>query len=223
MEPISKTLVDRYSLPPSEMEALSLQRVDAAIGDLGRWPAGEREVVRRLVYASGDLAIAHLVRFHPDAVAQGAGALRRGAALVVDVRMVEMGLDRDLASQLGCSVYCAIDSPAVIQEARALRLSRAVVAIRSLAGYLDGGVAIVGTAPSALLALLDLVDSGRVRPTLIVGMPVGFVAAAEAKAELVARAVPYITVEGSRGGSALAASAANALLGLAASGFEFRV
>lgn len=223
MEPARSTLLARYGLPPAEIEALSLQRVDAALEKPDQWPEGEREIVRRLVYACGDLAISGLVRFHPEAVDRGVAALRAGRPIVVDVRMVETGLDRDLAAQLGCRVHCAIDAPTVIREARSLGISRAAAAMRSLADRLTDGVAIVGTAPTALLALLDLVDVGRARPAVIIGTPVGFVAAAEAKAELAGRAVPFITIEGTRGGSALAAAAANALLALAASSAELKV
>jgi precorrin-8X/cobalt-precorrin-8 methylmutase len=95
--------------------------------------------------------------------------------------------------------------------------------MRSLAPELDGGVVVIGTAPTALLAVLDLVDAGEVQPALIVGTPVGFTAAAEAKAELMGRSVPYVTVEGTRGGAALAAAATNALLRLATADASVRM
>ena len=207
----------RYALPPDETEARSLQLVDRAI-DAARWPGAEREIVRRLVYAAGDAAIADLVRIHPSALSAGTAALRGGCPIIVDVRMVEVALDRVSASSLGCQVHCAIDAPAVIEEAKASGLSRAAVAIRSLATHLEEALVVVGTAPTALLALLDLLDAGGPAPSLIVGTPVGFVAAAQAKVELTARRVPYITILGTRGGAALGATAANALLQLAVSG-----
>jgi hypothetical protein len=126
--------------------------------------------------------------------------------------MVRAGIDRRRAAALGCRVSCAIDAPEVREQAEAERLPRAVLAMRHLAPELHGGVAVIGNAPTALLSLLDMVDAGQVRPALIIGMPVGFVAAAEAKSELLRRDVPYITVEGTRGGTPLAVAAVNTLL-----------
>ncbi len=210
----ARSLVERYVLPPEAIELLSHKRVRAAIGDLGL-PATDQAIVERMVYAAGDPSLAPLVHVHPDAAAAGLAALRTGCAIVCDVKMVTVAVSKEAAAVLGCTILCAIDDPAVVAAARAERLPRAVIAIRSLAPHLEGGIAVVGNAPTALLALLDLVDAGAVRPALIIGTPVGFVAAAESKAELMARGVPYVTIEGTRGGSAVAAAASNALLRLA--------
>jgi precorrin-8X/cobalt-precorrin-8 methylmutase len=215
MSEAGRSLVERYVLPPAEIEAASLRRVDEALGRLAGWGPEERQVVQRMVYAAGDLSLALLVHLHPEAIARGIAALRRGAPLVVDVRMVEAALDRRRLAELRCSLRCAIDVPTVASAAQAQNLPRAVVAMRSLAAELNGGIVVIGTAPTALLAVLDLVDAGEARPALIVGTPVGFTAAAEAKAELMRRSVPYVTVEGTRGGAALAAAATNAILRLA--------
>jgi precorrin-8X/cobalt-precorrin-8 methylmutase len=223
MSEAGRSLVERYVLPPAEIEAASLGRVDEALGRLAGWSPDERQVVRRMVYAAGDLSLALLVHLHPEAVAHGVAALRRGGPLVVDVRMVDTALDRRRLAELGCSLRCAIDVPTVASAAQAQNLPRAVVAMRSLAPELDGGVVVIGTAPTALLAVLDLVDAGEVQPALIVGTPVGFTAAAEAKAELMGRSVPYVTVEGTRGGAALAAAATNALLRLATADASVRM
>ena len=208
------SLVSRYVLPPEEIESLSLQRVRAALGE-NEPLKPEQRIVHRIVYSAGDPTLARRVRIHPDAVAAGMRALRRGRPIVVDVRMVETGLNRRMIAQLGCPVHCGIDLPEAATEARLLGLPRAVVAMRRLSAEMEDGIVVIGNAPTALLSLLDLIDAGQVRPALIVGVPVGFVAAAEAKAELAARAVPFITIEGTRGGSALAAATVNALLQLA--------
>jgi|GEM_PF-70978 len=208
------SLVSRYALPPEEIESLSLRRVRAALSE-NEPLEPEQQIVHRIVYAAGDPTLAPRVRIHPDAVAAGVGALRRGRPIVVDVRMVEAGLNRRMIAQLGCPVHCGIDLPEVATEARLLGLPRAVVAMRRLSSEMNDGIVVIGNAPTALLSLLDLVDAGQARPALIVGVPVGFVAATESKAELVARAVPFVTIEGTRGGSALAAAATNALLRLA--------
>ena len=209
------SLVERYALPPEEIEALSLQRVRAALGEEAACDDGERSVRHRIIYAAGDVALASAIRLHPDAVSRGVEALQGGCPLVVDVRMVEAALDRSRLARLGCTMHCAIDAPEVLAASADERVPRAVVAMRSLVNWMDGAVVVIGNAPTALLAVLDLVDAATVRPALIVGMPVGFVAAAESKVELTRRDVPFITIEGTRGGSALAAAATNALLRIA--------
>lgn len=215
--PMTASLVDRYCLPPDEIESSSLAQVRAVTPELEAWPEGERLVARRMIYSCGDPSIAGQIRIQPDAVDEGVRALRRGAAVVTDVRMVEVALDRTRLGRFGCPVSCLIDDPDVAARARAARLPRAVVAMRSLRSHLDGAVVVIGNAPTALLALLDLMDAREVRPAVIVATPVGFVAAAESKDELVARPYPSITLLGRRGGSALAAAATNALLRLATS------
>lgn len=211
-----RSLVERYALPPAEIEAASLLHVDEALGRMRGWTADEHRVVQRMVYAAGDLTLALLVRLHPRAIESGIAALKRARPLFVDVRMVEAAVDRRRLQELGSTLLCAIDAPGVEIAALAEHLPRAVLAIRSLAGMLDDSVVVIGTAPTALLALLDLVDSGQAHPAVIIGTPVGFTTAVEAKAELMARDVPYVTIEGTRGGAALAAAATNALLRLAA-------
>src|SRR5579883_900708 len=200
------TLVDRYVLPPAEIERRSLAHVEQALR--GRFAdEAERLVAGRICYAAGDLSLADSVCFSSGAVAAGVAALRAGAPIVVDVRMVAAGLDRTRLVALGCELLCAIDAPEAAERARTSGLPRAVEAVRLLAPRLDGAVCAIGNAPTALLALLDLCDAGAVQPALIIGMPVGFVAAAESKEELLTRSVPFVTLRGTRGGSPLAAAA----------------
>jgi precorrin-8X/cobalt-precorrin-8 methylmutase len=207
-------LVERYALPPDETEERSLGIVRQRLGERFH-DKHERAVAARIIYAAGDMDLANALRFSPGAVELGIAAVRSGAAIVADVRMVAAGLDRSRTDALGCAIHCAIDNPATIELSRANGTTRAVEGIYLSAQRLDGAVAVIGNAPTALLCLLDLIDAGVTRPALVVGMPVGFAAAAESKAELAGRAVPYLTIEGARGGSALAAAAANAILRLA--------
>lgn len=210
------TLMDRYGLPPADIEALSLRRVAAAISEPDEWDMDERTVALRVIYAAGDVGLAPHIRFHRGPVQAGVEALRRGCPIVTDVRMVEVALDRTRSAALGNLIYCAIAAPSVAEAARLQNTARAAVAMRLAAPEVDGGIAVIGNAPTALLALLDLIDNGATRPALIIGMPVGFVAAAESKQELLSREIPAISILGSRGGSAVAAAAVNALLRLAA-------
>lgn len=211
-----QSLVERYVLPPDEIEAASLAQVCEVTPELDELPEGDRFLARRMIYACGDPSIAPFIRVHPAAVAASVQALSAGKSVVTDIRMVEAGLDRGRIGRLGCHVRCLIDDPGVAEQARAAGLPRAVVAMRALRPVLEGAVVVIGNAPSALLALLDMIDRNEARPAVIIGFPVGFVSAAESKDELVARTCPYVTLLGRRGGSAIAAAASNALLRLAA-------
>jgi precorrin-8X/cobalt-precorrin-8 methylmutase len=203
--------LERYGAGPLETEAASLRRVAEALN--GHAHGLAREVLTRMVYAAGDPGLASFVRIHPDAVNAATAALRDGKPVITDVRMVQAALDRARLVHFDSSVRCAVD--AAPEELPAPGLTRTAAGMVALADGTDGAIFVVGNAPTALLALLDLVDAGRATPALIVGTPVGFVAAAEAKAELETRRVPFVTVAGTRGGSAIAAAAFNAMLRIA--------
>jgi len=175
----------------------------------------ERQVIKRIVHAAGDPQITGLIRLHPNAVSAGIAAISEGKPIFTDVRMVAVGINHHLAQEFSCSIHCALDEPDVMKQAQKECATRSAAAIRCLGTRLNGAIITIGNAPTALLALLDLIDSGDILPALVVGMPVGFVQAIESKAELVKRDIPYITIEGTRGGSAVAIATVNALLKLA--------
>ena len=208
------SLVEKYALLPEEIDQESLKMVQASLPRGLRLTPKEHYVLCRIVRAEGDPGIAPSVRFSPGAVEAGLSALRAAAPIATDVRMVEMGISKALLREANIATKCLIDAPEVAERARTEGTTRSVAAMRELAPQMDGAVCAIGNAPTALLALLDLLDAGAVSPALIIGMPVGFVACAESKEELVKRNVPYITVEGRRGGSSAAAATVNALLDL---------
>ena len=177
--------------------------------------ARERFVLSRIVRAEGEPQLVPSARFSADAVDCGVAAIRSAAPIVSDVRMVAVGTSKALLARAGCSITTLIDAPSVEERAKREGITRSAAAILELAPRLDGAVAAIGNAPTALLALLDLVDERKAAPALIIGMPVGFVACAEAKAELAKRATAHITILGNRGGSSAAAATLNALLTLA--------
>ncbi len=211
------SLLDRHGLRPDAIYAESFARIDALLAPL-ELPDGELDIARRVVHATGDPALASMLRFHPEAIAAGLAAVRARRPIVVDVRMVAVGVNTTWLAEVGCDLFCAIEEP--LAETRAVRrgITRSAAAIEELGRRLDDAVVVVGNAPTALLALLDLVDAGAARPALIIGLPVGFVAAAESKDELMRRDTPWISLPGLHGGSAAAAATVNALLRLALDG-----
>ena len=173
----------------------------------------ERWVVKRIVHSAGDPQVGPLVRFHPRAIPAALTAIREGRPIFTDVRMVFVGINRKLAREFGCEVRCALDEPGVEERARREGITRGMAAFRSLGERLSRSIVVVGNSPTSLLALLELAERG-IRPDFIIGMPVGFVRARESKEELMKLDIPYIAVEGTRGGSAMAVAAMNALLEL---------
>ena len=198
---------------PEEIEAESMRVIDASLA--GFADHGERAVARRLIHASGALSLQPAVDIAPGAVEAGLAALRAGMPVVTDVRMVASGIDTKRLSALGGQTACRIDDPDVARLAREERVTRSSVAMRELAPTIDGAVVAIGNAPTALREVIALHRAGVATPALVVGIPVGFVDAAESKEALRESGLPYITVVGARGGSPLAAAAVNALLRLA--------
>lgn len=209
------TLVEKYALLPEEIDRESLKMVQADLPRGLNLSPAEHYVLCRIVRAEGDPAIADMVRFSEGAVERGLAALRERSEVVTDVRMVEMGISKALLSQRQVITRCLIDVPEVAARAQREQTTRSVAAVRELSPHLTGSIVAIGNAPTALLALLDLVDSGDASPALVIGMPVGFVACPESKEELVQRDIPFISILGRRGGSSAAAATVNALLELA--------
>ena len=209
------TLLQRYGLTPEEIERRSLEMVEDAMPPTPHLTALERYVLGRIVRAEGEPQIVDSVRFSDGAVEEGVAAVRKGATIVTDVRMVEVGTSKALLRRAGTPITTMIDAPSVAERAKREGITRSAAAIRELTPQIDGAIVAVGNAPTALLALLDNVDEGKALPALIIGMPVGFVACAEAKDELARRAAAHITILGNRGGSSAAAATLNALLSLA--------
>lgn len=195
---------------PGEIEATSMAIISAALKEHRN--AAEAAVIKRLIHASGDLSLASAVAFSAGGAAAGVVALKGGATVVTDVRMVEVGIDSSRLSGFGGSTQCLIDDASVAAEALITGRTRAATAMKRLGSELDGTIVAIGNAPSALREVIALSEEGVARPALVIGVPVGFVDAAESKAALENSGLDYITVRGSRGGSPLAAAAVNALL-----------
>lgn len=198
---------------PHPIEAQSMAIIEGLLPDIA-WSPEEREVVKRLVHTSGDPSLAESVRFHPSAIAAGLAALQRGAKVYTDVHMVEAGINRGRLRALHSGTICAIDDPYVISEANTTGQTRAWSAMQMFGEALDGAIVAIGNAPTALRAVLALAAEGIARPALVIGMPVGFVDAAESKDALMASDLVFISIAGTRGGSPLAATTINALLRL---------
>ncbi|MFN8522386.1 MAG: cobyrinate a,c-diamide synthase [Chloroflexota bacterium] len=199
-----------HGLPPDEIERLSQARIEQMIGHELPTDEPARSLFTRILYAAGDTSLVGSIHATQDFVGAATAALDRGAPIVVDVHAVAAGI-RAQAERAGSAVHVAIDAARTDGSADP-GLTRSARGIQALAPLLEGAVVAIGNAPTALLALLDLVGEGKARPAAVIGLPVGFVAAAESKALLRDTDLPHLTILGTRGGSPLAAAALNFVL-----------
>jgi precorrin-8X/cobalt-precorrin-8 methylmutase len=183
-----------------------------AEADLARFSAEEAEVAVRMIHACGVVQLAREIVFGRNLVASARGALLAGCPILCDSEMVGCGITR-ARLPAGNDVICTLNDARVASLAAKLGTTRSAAAIDLWLDRLAGAVVAIGNAPTALFRLLDVIDAGGPKPAAILGIPVGFVGAAEAKQALAAdpRGVAFLTVRGRMGGSAVTAAAVNAL------------
>jgi precorrin-8X/cobalt-precorrin-8 methylmutase len=181
-----------------------------AEADLSDFPADVAQVVVRMIHSCGMTDLPGDIAYSPGVVERARAALRDGAAILCDAHMVAAGITR---SRLPADneVICTLRDPAVAALAARLGTTRSAAAVDLWAGRLDGAVVAIGNAPTALFRLLEITDGTGPLPAAVIGIPVGFVGAAESKRALAASGLEYLVVHGRRGGSAMAVAAVNAI------------
>ncbi|MGO4886983.1 precorrin-8X methylmutase [Anaerobacillus sp. MEB173] len=202
------------TIHPEEIEQLSHQTVTNELG-VHSFTADQYPVVQRVIYASADFELGKSMLFHEEAIEAGIRAIRAGEKIICDVHMVQVGISKPRIEKFGGSVHVHITDEDVAKKAKELQITRAIMATRKAVRETAGGIYVIGNAPTALLELIRLIKLGEARPSLIVGVPVGFVSTVESKEELAKLDVPYITNVGRKGGSPVAVSIVNALAILA--------
>jgi precorrin-8X/cobalt-precorrin-8 methylmutase len=179
--------------------------------DLAHFTADGARVAVRIIHACGMVEIARDLVFSPDLVTAARGALLAGKPVLCDSKMVANGITRTRLPADN-AIVCTLDTPDIAERAASLGTTRSAAALDLWRDKLDGALVAIGNAPTALFRLLELIDAPPPRPAAVIGMPVGFVGAAEAKEALAARSdLPFLIVKGRKGGSAMAVAAVNAL------------
>ena len=202
-----------YLRDPAEIYRRSFALIEAE-ADLSPFPGELRPVALRLAHAAGDASILDDLIWSPGAVAAGSRALASAAPILADSKMVAAGITTTRLPAKS-QVICTLDDSRTVDIARRLRTTRSAAAVELWLPHLAGSVVAIGNAPTALFHLLEMIAGGAPRPALVLGFPVGFVGAAEAKTALAefGNGLDFIALRGRRGGSALAAAAVNALVG----------
>ncbi|PIE82897.1 MAG: precorrin-8X methylmutase [Candidatus Contendobacter odensis] len=205
-----------YLRDPEEIERQSFIQI-RQLSDLSRFEPDQQQVAMRLIHTSGDPTIVNDLHFSSGAVEAGLAALEKGTEVLCDIEMVNHGISK---RYLNGQVHCFLNAPSVAERARQTGETRSMAAMAEWPAHMAGSIIAIGNAPTALFRLLDLLDNGAPRPALIIGMPVGFINAAESKQALWETAAsefqtPCITLLGRRGGSSLATATVNALTRMA--------
>lgn len=200
-----------YIKNPAEIYARSFEIIRSET-DLSSLPNDAQDIAVRIIHSCGMPEIVSELLITEDFASAARNALANKRAVLVDVEMVRHGI---IARQLpeGVDIICTLNDPRAREIGIAQKVTRTAAATQLWKDQLEGAIVVIGNAPTALFALLEMIDAGAAKPACIAGFPVGFVGAAESKAELIAnsRGIPYATIKGRKGGSAMASSVINAL------------
>ena len=194
------------------IEDESMQIIENEIGSHSyneqEWP-----IVRRVIHSTADFDFArdNKIIFQKDAIKNGLDALKNGCSIVVDVNGIIGLLNKQNPKDFGNDVICNISEPSIMEAAKEAGKTRAQMSMRIAKEDMNGGIVVVGNAPTALLEVMEMIREGITKPALVVGIPVGFVSAVESKDELAKMNIPFITNHGRKGGSSSAAAIVNAL------------
>ncbi len=194
------------------IEDASMQVIENEIGS-HHYNEKEWAIVKRVIHSTADFDFAreNAVIFHIEAIERGLNALKDGCSIVVDVNGVVGLINKQHVKEFGNNIICKISDPKIAQQAQKEDKTRSQMSMRMASSEIDGGIVVIGNAPTALLEVIHMIQEKLIKPAIVVGIPVGFISAAESKEELSKIDVPYITNKGRKGGSASAAAIVNAL------------
>ena len=194
------------------IEDESMQIIENEIGSHSynehEWP-----IVRRIIHSTADFDFArdNKIIFQKNAVQSGLDALKNGCSIIVDVNGIVGLMNKQNPKDFGNNVICNISEPSLIEAAKKENKTRAQMSMRIAKEDMNGGIVVIGNAPTALLEVMEMIKEGITKPALVIGIPVGFVSAVESKDELAKMDIPFITNQGRKGGSPCASAIVNAL------------
>ena len=208
----------RWKLQTRKGQSIENESMEIIDREVGSHPYSDMEwpIVRRIIHATADFDFAgkNKIVLHKDAIKSGTSALKNGCSIITDVNGVIGGLNKQNPKDFGNDIICNISDPGLAERAKQENKTRAQMSMRVAASEMNGGIVVIGNAPTALLEVIKMIRVWALKPALVIGIPVGFVSAAESKEELQTIDVPFITNVGRKGGSSCAASIVNALFKL---------
>lgn len=195
---------------PMEIEKRSMEIIESALPS--GIPEDNKAVVKRVIHCTADFDYAKNLTFSVNAVKKALDALRGGCDIVTDTQMALSGINKAAVAKLGCTVHCFMSDPDVAEQAKERGCTRAVVSMEKASKLNKPLIFAIGNAPTALLKIRELIDTGKITPLLVIGVPVGFVNIIESKEAIMETDVPFIVSKGRKGGSNVAAAIVNALM-----------
>lgn len=199
------------TIAPMDIEKRSMEIISDLLGDKTLDPENEA-VIKRVIHTTADFDFADTLVFSEHAVSIGIHALQNGCDIVTDTQMAKAGINKKSLEKIGGEVHCFMSDPDVAEEAKVRGVTRAYVSMERAAQLDKPCIFAIGNAPTALFSIRSLMDSGKLRPALIIGVPVGFVNVVESKEIIIQSDAPYIVARGRKGGSPVAAAVCNAIL-----------
>ncbi|KPU45404.1 cobalt-precorrin-8X methylmutase [Oxobacter pfennigii] len=202
-----------YKGDPLDIERRSMEIIDEHVKDTS-FNEKELLVVKRMIHTTGDFNYKDIAAFKGNAIEMGIELFKRGCSIFTDTRMAYSGINKKALEKAGCTINCLIDDERVLKKSKELNTTRSSAAI-DIASEDGIDIYVIGNAPTALFRIGELMEEGKIKPALVIGVPVGFVGAAESKEYLRGLNVPSISTVGNKGGSNVAASVVNAILYMA--------
>ena len=201
----------QYIVKPDEIEKRSFEIITKELGDR-KFPFELDPIIKRVIHTTADFEYADLLHFHNNPVETAKELLREGADIVSDTNMILNGINKAALTKIGIQKKCFMADQDVSEEAKTRKVTRAKVSMEKALRDLKNKIFVIGNAPTALYTLIEKIREGSTIPKLIIGVPVGFVGAAESKEALLKIDIPSIVVNGRKGGSTVAVAIVNAIL-----------
>ncbi|MFZ5965595.1 MAG: precorrin-8X methylmutase [Bacillota bacterium] len=200
-----------YIKIPHKIEERSFEIITEELGER-TFPEEIGKIIKRIIHTTADFQYADITVISPDAIEAAKDVIKKGAHIVTDTKMALSGINKTKLSQYGGEVHCYIADEDVAEKAKVRGVTRAMISMEKAVEDEKNKIFVIGNAPTALYTLKEMIEKGRIKPALVVGVPVGFVGAAESKEEFEKLNVPYIITRGRKGGSTVAAAIINAIL-----------
>ncbi len=197
-----------YIKIPSGIEKRSFEIITEELGEkIKQFKDNEIPIIKRVIHTTADFEYADLIEFINDPIMKGIEALKKGCKIYCDTNMIVNGLSKPALQKYKCLAYCLVSDKEVIEEATKRGITRSIVGMEKAGKDLETKIFIIGNAPTALYQLKEMIENKIInKPELVIGVPVGFVGAAESKEEFKKIGVPYITINGRKGGSTVGVS-----------------
>lgn len=203
-----------YIKVPQDIEKRSFEIIGEELGDKkNKFDDTTLPIIKRVIHTTADFEYADLIEFRNDPVSHAMKALKDGCKIYCDTNMIVNGLSKIVLSKFNCSANCYVSDPEVTKEAKERGVTRSIVGMEKAGKDKNTKIFLIGNAPTALYKLKEMIENNEIeKPELVVGVPVGFVGAAESKDVFKELDVPYITVNGRKGGSTVAVSILHGIL-----------